>query len=311
MPSAKTQPTVVLIEPNGNDQEVFSALLTGDGYTVEAVSAMEYIQTPRENIDLVICDANLTAGDSYELCQHFQSQKKLRDIPFLYLSEHSDAGTIEDAFSAGAAAFCAKPIASQPFICQVRALLKMRQVFKDNLVQRRKARDAALSSMKEAERLRALVQLLHHAFECTTYADLAQALFDYSLAHEFSLGFMILHQGKFFFYSDDGQQRPLEEKLMQAQWQGIYKDKVMETRIISHEGRIIASFENCSILVRKTDTPTDDLLDYLGVLMNSLDKVVLRIATLYDNPLSPAQIPVKSADSSNESFDDDDEITLF
>lgn len=313
MPFSKIPPKVVLIEPNVHDKEVFESLLAGDGYIVEAVTSVSAIQTPRENVDLVISEIDLREGDSFELCHKFQKSKRLRDVPFLFLSEQQDAHTIEDAYGAGASAFCGKPISSHAFISQVRSLIKMRGVYKENQAQKSKVREAALASMKEAERLRSMVNFLHHAFECQTYADLTMTIFDFCRAHEYEISIIIYHDGKPFYYADDGQKRPLEEKIMTTQWQGIYVEKALETRIIAHKGRVIASFENCCVLVRRTGEETaEELLDFFGFFMNSLERLVVGIAQNSADPMAPAQIPLKQPFcDGNDEFDEDDDMILF
>lgn len=313
MPFSKIPPKVVLIEPNLHDKEVFESLLAGDGYIVEAVTAVSEIQTPRENVDLVISEIDLRDGDSFDLCYKFQKSKRLRDVPFLFLSEQQDAHTIEDAYGAGASAFCGKPISSHAFISQVRSLIKMRGVYKENQAQKSKVREAALASMKEAERLRAMVNFLHHAFECHSYADLVRTVFDFCRAHKYEISIIIYHDGKPFYYADDGQSRPLEEKIMKTQWEGIYVEKALETRIIAHKGRVIASFDHCCVLVRRTGEETaEELLDFFGFLMNSLERLVVGIAKNSKDPLAPAQLAKSpSTDDDSDDFDEDDDVILF
>jgi CheY-like chemotaxis protein len=311
MPLSMTPPKVVVIELSQHDQEVFCSLLAGDGYDAEAVGVIDDITTPREHIDLVILTIDLLTGDSFDQCCALQADKALRQTPFLYLSEQSDSATIEDAYDAGATAFCAKPISSQAFICQARSLIKMRTVYKDNQIQKAKARETALCSMKEAQRLRAMVNMLHHAFECHTYADLMQAVFDFCHAHDYDVRMMIQYKGRSLYYSDDGKKRPFEEKIILNQWQGLYEDKTLKTRIIEHNGRVIASFKHCSILVRTADGSTDDLLDFFGFLMNSLDRLVAKITQNSPDPLAPAQIPLKKAANNQGELDEDNHAILF
>ena len=77
--------------------------------------------------DVVLLDIRMPVMDGYEVCRRFKADKKLRDIPVLFLSALTGSSEKIDAFKAGAVDYLQKPLSEVEVLARVETHLRLRR----------------------------------------------------------------------------------------------------------------------------------------------------------------------------------------
>lgn len=99
-----------------------------DAIILTSVTGINGIELARiENPDVIILDLLLPETDSFELCKRLKTDKKLVDIPVVFMTSNKDdkLGRIH-ALECGAEAFLSKPIDEYEMIALIRSMLKIK-----------------------------------------------------------------------------------------------------------------------------------------------------------------------------------------
>src|SRR5262249_55049583 len=91
---------VLLVDDDADIRDVVGAMLEAVGLVVEPVnSAEEALDRVREkHFDLLVLDWNLPGMTGLELCRQIRREGNLANLPVLFLTAHSSAKDIVDAF---------------------------------------------------------------------------------------------------------------------------------------------------------------------------------------------------------------------
>ncbi|RJR16048.1 MAG: PAS domain S-box protein [Nitrospiraceae bacterium] len=110
----------ILIVEDDSDSRVFlERALKGKGYPVEtAVNGIDALDKIRQSMpDLIISDIMMPEMDGFDLCRAIKSDKRLKNIPFIfYTATYTDSKDEELAMSLGASRFIVKPLEIDMFL---------------------------------------------------------------------------------------------------------------------------------------------------------------------------------------------------
>ncbi len=143
MPRLDPQATIMIVDDEPENLHVLHEILKSRKHRVVAFPSGELalkaaVAAPP---DVVLLDIRMPVMDGYEVCRRFKADKKLRDIPILFLSALTGSSEKIDAFAAGAVDYLEKPIYEVEVLARVETHLRLRRyaVGLENLVQERTA----------------------------------------------------------------------------------------------------------------------------------------------------------------------------
>jgi CheY-like chemotaxis protein len=162
-------------------QAAFSTLSPHDG-------------APPPQIDLILLDVLMPDMDGVTACRHIKQTDRLKDIPIIMVTAKNDADNLQDAFSAGAMDYIAKPVNGVELLARVASALTLKRE-----MDHRKAREEDLrrsneelqQALKEVKALRGLIPICASCKKIRNDGGFWQQLEDYLSEHsgvEFSHG---------------------------------------------------------------------------------------------------------------------------
>ncbi len=116
---------IMIVEDSPTIAFMIQDELTEAGYEVEvSLNGFEALRD-MENFqpDLILADIELPKIDGLELCEAIQNRLETRDIPFIFMSSHSDPETVARGKKIGARYFIEKPFEISVIIDHVRKVL--------------------------------------------------------------------------------------------------------------------------------------------------------------------------------------------
>lgn len=128
---SSTKKRILIVEDEiivGKDIE---SILTNAGYHITGIastytSALKFFKT---NIpDLLLCDINLGPGKSG--IEFVKESRKLKHVPVIYLTAHTDEEIVNDALGTSPDAYLTKPFTNEQLLVTVSRLLNFNQTEK-------------------------------------------------------------------------------------------------------------------------------------------------------------------------------------
>jgi PAS domain S-box-containing protein len=103
----------------------------------------------KEDPDVILLDIIMPEMDGYEVCQKLKADKKLRDIPVVFVTANKDTKENRiQALESGGEAFLTKPIDEIELTAQIRAMLKIRNA----ILQKRDEKEKLIELVEEQTR---------------------------------------------------------------------------------------------------------------------------------------------------------------
>jgi putative nucleotidyltransferase with HDIG domain len=118
---------VLIVDDQEQNLYLLKTMLSGNGYQVlEAANGAEALALARTNRpDVIISDILMPVMDGFSLCQEWEKDEGLRDIPFVfYTATYTDPKDQEFGLSLGAARFIVKPVETEEFIAILQQLMR-------------------------------------------------------------------------------------------------------------------------------------------------------------------------------------------
>jgi adenylate cyclase len=119
-------PTILLVDDDPDQRELFSALLSHEGYQVVTApnAKTAFAITRQQHIDLVISDLFMPTIDGFNFIQRLRQKQGCRDLPIIAFTAVEETRLAEwELLSAGADTFCLKS-ETKLLLQQVRLLLE-------------------------------------------------------------------------------------------------------------------------------------------------------------------------------------------
>ncbi len=117
--------TVLIVEDNPDNRDIYSTFLRHYGFTVvEAADGLEGVRLARERIPgVVLMDVGLPLLDGLEATRRIKADSATADIPVVALTAHAMESDRQAAFDAGCDAYLAKPAELGRVLEMVRSLM--------------------------------------------------------------------------------------------------------------------------------------------------------------------------------------------
>ena len=162
-------------------QAAFAALSLHDG-------------APPPQIDLILLDVLMPEMDGVAACRRIKQSDRLKDIPIIMVTAKNDADNLQEAFSAGAMDYIAKPVNSVELLARVASALTLKREMDHRKAREedlRRSNDELQQALKEVKTLRGLIPICASCKKIRNDGGFWQQLEDYLSEHsgvEFSHG---------------------------------------------------------------------------------------------------------------------------
>ncbi|MBK8172055.1 MAG: DUF4388 domain-containing protein [Sandaracinaceae bacterium] len=120
--------TVLIVDPDPEETTVLELRFFEAGHEVLIARSMSDAQklVDTHEVDVVISEVDLEAGDGFELLQEFRARQQLNDVPVLFLTRRSDRESVNRGFGLGAADYLVKPTSVDVVVAKAQQLMEGR-----------------------------------------------------------------------------------------------------------------------------------------------------------------------------------------
>jgi response regulator RpfG family c-di-GMP phosphodiesterase len=145
--------TILIVDPDVEETTALELALLENLYRVLVARATdEALRFAEGDIDVVVSEMKLDAGTGGELLEKLRAMPGKESLPFVFLSEETDAAKVEAALDAGATDYLFKPLATQVVIAKLRRILEQTKAAR---------RVRGVSGSLEEMSIPDIVQILH------------------------------------------------------------------------------------------------------------------------------------------------------
>ncbi len=120
---------ILVVDDNSKNIQVIGNILRETGYSVgfalDGSQALTLLQDSQD-YDLVILDVNMPVLNGFETCKALRKNKKLKEIPVLFLTALNEPSDIVKGFDAGGQDFITKPFNSKELLSRVKTHLELK-----------------------------------------------------------------------------------------------------------------------------------------------------------------------------------------
>jgi len=132
----KTKPqgsNILIVDDVPMNLLILSEILKKSGYnTFTVTDGFSALKAAEEKMpDIILLDIMMPGIDGYEVCRRLKEDKKLCEIPVIFISALSDSQTIVEAFSYGGVDYITKPFQPEEVTARVKTHIKLYQQSKE------------------------------------------------------------------------------------------------------------------------------------------------------------------------------------
>ena len=122
------QGDILIVDDSPENLKTLQMILNQEGYQIRpAINGELALHSVKKQIpDLVILDIRMPGMDGYEVCRHFKADKRLADIPVIFISGLTNTEDKVKAFQAGGVDYIAKPFQAEEVLLRVKTHLTIR-----------------------------------------------------------------------------------------------------------------------------------------------------------------------------------------
>jgi DNA-binding response OmpR family regulator len=122
------KPTVLLIDDNAAVSEIINAVLSRNGYEVEALTSAErvYELLAQREIDVIVSDVRMPGVDGFTLVRKVRGDPTSADIPIILLTALNSVEDEFEGYLAGADAYMTKPFRARELLATIDQVLNRR-----------------------------------------------------------------------------------------------------------------------------------------------------------------------------------------
>ena len=298
--------------------------LSTEGYaTIQATNgkeALEILEQDTGGIKAILSDVEMPEMDGYEFCEKVRENDKLKSLPFIFISSHTELEEKLKGYSVGADEYIAKPLVdSNELIIKTKNFIENKLQHESLTNQISDSFNTTMQAMTYSSHLGQILLFLQDCSHYTNFEDVAKRLFETTE----SLGANVVVQFRTPYghesYRKNGAVSPLEENIIEL---SLHKD-----RFIDFKTRTIISYENFSLLVKNMPVSNPDaygtMKDVLGNLCNAIETITEVVLAKEKNVkkdsamsdvnmvLNDIESTLTSIQNSNTEVIEDDEVMML
>ncbi len=126
--SLPVSPVILLVDDNPHNLQVLGKLLYDENYMIEFAvngeATLEWLKKRR--FDLILLDLNMPGMNGFEVCKRIRSDKKMNNLPVIFLSAESERESILKGFEVGAQDYVTKPFDNRELLARVKTQLDLK-----------------------------------------------------------------------------------------------------------------------------------------------------------------------------------------
>lgn len=106
--------SILIVDDNPTNLKVLGNSLTTDGYKIDfALNGEQALQwLKKRDFDLILLDVMMPGMDGYEVCRIIKKNKRIKEIPVIFLTAKTLTGDLLEGFKAGGVDYITKPFDS-------------------------------------------------------------------------------------------------------------------------------------------------------------------------------------------------------
>lgn len=215
--------------------------------------------------DIVITDVVMPGLNGYQVCEALKTDYLDADVPVIFMSSMMSENNIMHAYDVGGDDYLVKPVRIDELRVKLDKLIARRESHKQHQEMLSDVQKMAFDAMASCANLGEILRFHEQSYQVQSPGELASLLFN--LIGNYRLSSSILFFGSpHEFFSDCGEQKPLEIKLL--------NELKNQPRVYHWNNRTIFNYQHFSLLVR--NMPDDrnqygSIKDELCILLNGLD----------------------------------------
>jgi CheY-like chemotaxis protein len=194
---------ILIVDDSADHRLLLKSILTKAGHAditmADSAQAAFQVLSPHDEappppIDLILLDVLMPDMDGVAACRHIKQRDHLKDIPIIMVTAKNDMDNLQEAFSAGAMDYIAKPVNGVELLARVASALTLKREMdhrKAREVDLRRSNDELQRALKEVKVLRGLIPICASCKKIRNDGGFWQQLEDYLSEHsgvEFSHG---------------------------------------------------------------------------------------------------------------------------
>ena len=121
-------PVILLVDDNPQNLQVLARLLHKEKYLIEFAvngeATLEWLKN--KQFDLILLDINMPGMSGFEVCKKIRSEKRMSEVPIIFLSAESERESILRGFEVGAQDFVIKPFDHRELLARVKTQLDLK-----------------------------------------------------------------------------------------------------------------------------------------------------------------------------------------
>jgi CheY-like chemotaxis protein len=120
---------IIAVDDDAADRALIERALAKSGYTVQTAETAELALQIMEKIvpSVLVVDVSLPGMSGYDLCSVLKADKRLRNIPIVFLSGHDSPGDFQRGREVGGMFYIPKSSAMEKLVKVVRTLCATRR----------------------------------------------------------------------------------------------------------------------------------------------------------------------------------------
>lgn len=130
-----------------------------------ATSGEQALERLKEHdFDLILLDIIMEPMDGFEVCREIKSNKKLKDIPIIFLTAKNDEESIQKGFNLGAVDYITKPFFATELLSRVKTHLELK-LYRDDLLAEIKLKDRLMFQQNKMATMGEMMENIVHQWK--------------------------------------------------------------------------------------------------------------------------------------------------
>ena len=187
--------SILIVDDSPDQHRLLRSILSQEGHTdivaVDCAQAafsllsLENVDPPVP-IDLILLDIHMPDLNGITACRHIKKQHHLRDIPIIMVTGANNSDNLNEAFSAGAMDYIAKPVNPIDLLARVGSALTLkreRDCRREREADLRRSNEKLQQALKEVRVLRGLISICSSCKNIRNDGGFWQRLEEYLCEH--------------------------------------------------------------------------------------------------------------------------------
>ncbi len=120
--------TILMVDDNPKNLQLLGSTLRNEGYQLEFATsgptALAWVE--KKQFDLILLDIMMPDMSGFEVCSQLRKNKKMDDVPVIFLTAKTEKESIVQGFKLGAQDYITKPFDTSELLARVRTHLELR-----------------------------------------------------------------------------------------------------------------------------------------------------------------------------------------